>query len=116
MLFLIHILHDFSAFLLLSPSNVRMSEGTFCRVEVQLFQLKVHLKDMIAICDLISKSNLFVQHTRINNLDSCFRFGLLDNKIICRCPFELQTKIFVAQKETDYQTISFQAKPIKNFK
>ena len=77
-----------------------------------IFQLKVHLKDMIAICDLISKSNLFVQHTRINNLDSCSRFWLLDNKIICRCPFELQTKIFVAQKETYYQTISFQTKPI----
>ena len=35
-LFLNHILHDFSAFLLLSLSNVRMSEGTFCRVEVHL--------------------------------------------------------------------------------
>ena len=27
---------SFSRFLLLSTSNVRMSEGTFCRVEVQI--------------------------------------------------------------------------------
>ena len=69
---------------------------------------------MIAICNLISKSNLFVQHIRIlvNNLDSCSPFGLLDNKIIWRCPFELQTEIFVAQMETDCQTNSFQTKPI----
>ena len=35
-LFLKRILHHFSAFLLLSTSNVRMSEGTFCRVEVHI--------------------------------------------------------------------------------
>ena len=33
-LFLKRIFHQFSAFLLLDTSNVRMSEGTFCRVEV----------------------------------------------------------------------------------
>ena len=74
----------------------------------------MHLKDMTAICNLISKSNLFVQHTctRISNLDSCSPFVLLDNIIIWRCPFELQTKIFVAQMETDSHTNSFQTKPI----
>ena len=37
-LFLKCILHHFFHFLLLSTSNhVRMSEGTFCRVEVQIF-------------------------------------------------------------------------------
>ena len=35
-LFLKHIRHDFSAFLPLSTSNARMSEGTFCRVEVHI--------------------------------------------------------------------------------
>ena len=75
-----------------------------------IFQLKMHLKDLIAICNLIS--NLFVQHTRINNLDNCSPFGLLDNKIILRSPFELQTKIFVAQMATDCNTNSFQTKQI----
>ena len=36
LLFLKHKLHDFPAFLQFSNSNVRMSEGTFCHVEVQL--------------------------------------------------------------------------------
>ena len=36
MLFLKHIVHDFSTFLLLSTTYVRMSEGTFCHVEVHL--------------------------------------------------------------------------------
>ena len=36
-LFLKRILHHFPAFLLLSTSNVRMSEGTFCRVEVHIY-------------------------------------------------------------------------------
>ena len=31
-----HITYFFFAFLLLSTSNVRMSEGTFCRVEVHI--------------------------------------------------------------------------------
>ena len=35
-LFLKRILHHFPAFFLLSISNVRMSEGTFCRVEVHI--------------------------------------------------------------------------------
>ena len=35
-LFLKRILHHFFRFLLLSTSNVRMSEGTFCRVEVHM--------------------------------------------------------------------------------
>ena len=37
-LFLKHLLHDFSSFLQLSISiiNVRMSEGTFCHVEVHM--------------------------------------------------------------------------------
>ena len=67
---------------------------------------------MIAICNLISKSNLFVQHTRINNIGTCSPLGLLDNKSILRCPFELQTKILVAQMETDCHTNSFPTKPI----
>ena len=36
MLLLKCILHNFSIFLLLFTRNVRMSEGTFCRVEVHL--------------------------------------------------------------------------------
>ena len=35
-LLLKHIFHDFSAFEQLSISNVRMSEGTFCHVEVHI--------------------------------------------------------------------------------
>ena len=35
-LLLTRILHHFFALLLLSTSNARMSEGTFCRVEVHL--------------------------------------------------------------------------------
>ena len=35
-LFLKRIFHHFSAFFLLSTSNVIMSEGTFCRVEVHI--------------------------------------------------------------------------------
>ena len=36
MLLLKHIFHDFSAFEQLSISNVKMSEGTFCHVEVHI--------------------------------------------------------------------------------
>ena len=36
LLFLKHKLHDFPAFLQFSNSNVRMSEGTFCHVEVHM--------------------------------------------------------------------------------
>ena len=39
-LFLEHILHDFFRFLSLSTSYVRMSEGTFCRVEVHIITSK----------------------------------------------------------------------------
>ena len=35
-LFLKRMLHHFSRFLLLSISNVKMSEGTFCRVEAHI--------------------------------------------------------------------------------
>ena len=45
-LFLKHKLHDFLAFLQFFKSNVRMSEGTFCHVEVQMFCPFAHfLKD-----------------------------------------------------------------------
>ena len=37
-LFLKHVFYDFSTFLPLSTSNVRMSEGTFCRIVVHLCQ------------------------------------------------------------------------------
>ena len=36
-LFLKRILHHFSRFFLLSTNNVRMSEGTVCRVEVHIY-------------------------------------------------------------------------------
>ena len=39
MLFLKHILDDFSAFMQFSTSSVRMSVGTFCRVEVHISQV-----------------------------------------------------------------------------
>ena len=60
-------LHDFPAFALFSHTNVQMSEGTFCRVEVQLIMriiqeeasyclLFVHVrcKDMIELLFIIA--------------------------------------------------------------
>ena len=38
-LFLKHLLHHFFHFLLLSTSNVRMSEGTFCPIEVHIYNV-----------------------------------------------------------------------------
>ena len=42
-LLLKQIFHDFSAFEQLSISNVRMSEGTFCRVGVHIQIVKYHI-------------------------------------------------------------------------
>ena len=46
-LFLIRILHHFFRFLLLSTCNVRMSEGTFCRVEVSQSYLLAHASEKL---------------------------------------------------------------------
>ena len=49
-LFLKHGIDDFSTFLPLSTSNVSMSEGTFCRVEVQL-RTEKHKIELFTIGD-----------------------------------------------------------------
>ena len=46
-LLLKHIFHDFSAFEQLSISNVRMSEGTFCHVEVYIQHLGNYVREKV---------------------------------------------------------------------
>ena len=61
LLFINHILHDFSAFVQFSTSTVRMSEGTFCRVAVHVYmyisRLISHVNIVIRIKKLYTKQN-----------------------------------------------------------
>ena len=51
-LFLKHKLHDFLAFLQFFKSNVRMSEGTFCHVEVHIYSQYLELSALVLAYNL----------------------------------------------------------------
>ena len=59
----------FFRFLPLSPSNIRMSEGTFCRVEVHMYltaNQETDMKEWLLVCSLTT-GNLYMYNFRTEN-------------------------------------------------